>query len=71
MTVWLASWNRADAGFQLWLYGKIISQFYFPDNPCRRSPCLNNGTCQLSGDIVCDCPENFGGDFCEIFLSGE
>ncbi|XP_078344032.1 polycystin family receptor for egg jelly-like [Oculina patagonica] len=40
------------------------------DNPCRHSPCLNNGTCQPSGDgVFCVCPEKFVGDFCETFIS--
>ena len=73
MTIWLTS--STVQPMQVFNYGhivKIISQFYFLDNPCRGSPCLNNGTCQSSGDVVfCDCPENFDGDFCENFASCE
>ena len=50
----------------------VLCEFCFQDNPCRRSPCHNNGTCQSSGDgMSCKCPEKFDGAFCESFVSGE
>ena len=50
----------------------VVIVVVVPDNPCRSSPCRNNGTCQLSDETVsCECPKKFVGGFCEVFVSGE
>ena len=39
-------------------------------NPCDYSPCLNNGTCQISftGNYVCLCPDNvIGNNMCNTY----
>jgi hypothetical protein len=35
------------------------------ENPCEEITCINNGVCI---DGVCDCPEGFGGENCEVNL---
>nr|AKR17060.1 euphy [Fimbriaphyllia ancora] len=36
-------------------------------NPCTNNPCMNGGTCQVTGDdsYSCQCPEGYIGDNCE------
>ena len=44
--------------------------FLFFEDPCIPNPCENNGNCILVDILpegrICDCPQLFTGNFCEI-----
>ena len=45
----------------------LITFFFFKHNPCSRSPCLNNSTCQAgftSKGFRCVCRAGFTGTNC-------
>ncbi|XP_033048019.1 zonadhesin [Trachypithecus francoisi] len=38
---------------------------YFPESPCLRNPCQNDGQCQEQGaTFTCECEVGYGGDLC-------
>jgi len=46
----------------------ILRYFFFKQNPCSRSPCFNNGTCQVgytAKDFRCKCLPGFTGELCK------
>ena len=51
-----------------WTIVVTLTRLSFLQNPCRSSPCLNNGTCQAGftrKGFRCRCHKGFSGRFCD------
>lgn len=38
-----------------------------PQRTCISSPCLNNGTCTDTPELMCSCPDDYFGSNCQYF----